>query len=723
MGLMLKESNCPFWLLALDKNDKHILGSDGSSPCYYKSLNKQKELAKQMLKGYGKRAMSIYLLSDVAWDHMVGSWDAKETTAYIKGKGKLIMTRDELNEGEYPKGVSLELLPKEGAKVYTSVATSLEAKNDNKGLELKDENDKIEESVPVSAILSGIVYAVDNWDTLKDMIETIKDISNDIYSKAMDVYSALKNAKADIKEAAKEIGNILSGDTITESIVNESDNSNAAKEEFNNLIDNFKSSDIVKKEVKDNTYFAKIDYKDSYKSFLDTIVKDYEHQDHPSGLAEYYKKTDFGNISIFINYNKDANPAENGWEKDIETIDIQVNGSEKINESTLKESKDLNKVIDKAIKVLQKEDDEPRLKLINDLAKMDKYDITQDESKKISKILKDGEKESNTDKCIDKLKKLKESKIVQPVGNPQIANAFVNIDVDLDHMEVSDFIVRLSQAIRSEEQAILEYTALRSANGITNEDRSVIDAIIEEEKNHMVSITSLLYKQMLLNHSQNVDKAREEFTLPTFGQQDVMDEDNKLTESLSNIIGKILKEDNITTPEHLIAELKTDTNFDQIAHHIHAFSKSNMDLSNKLMDKLFDLEKADKSISDARNELIKMIEKESPKKVTEDINFDVNDSGMSKTVYNVEADVSYDEDFVLKVAENVKRAINGYNGTTRQDNYGADPETVNVGDGKLKLSVLTFNGFTDIVDNKFLQEYLTIICKQASNYEYFIELK
>ena len=566
MGLILKESNCPFWVIGITKNGTI---NNSNIQCYSKSKKKQNEMAEKCLKDNNK-VNEVYLLSGADWDHMPNS--GKEASAFVKTKGKLLMKRENIKtEGEYPKGVSLEPLPKKGAKVYTSVATSLECKDDDEGLELKETKDN----------------------------------------------------------------------KITD-----------AQDEFDHIMGNFKFSDIIEMITKDNEYNAKINYEDSYKSFLEPIVKEYDHQDNPEGLAEYYKKTDFGSISIFINYNKNANPAENGWDKDIETIEIKIENNKK--EESLKESKDLNKVINKAIKVLQNEEDEPRLKLINDLAKMDKYDITQDESKKISKILKDGEKIANTDKCIDKLKKLKESKIVQPVGNPQTANAFVNIDIDLDHMEVSDFIIRLSQAIRSEQQAILEYTALRSANGITNEDRSVIDAIIEEEKNHMVSISALLYKQMLLNHSENVDKAREEFVLPTFGQQDVIDEDNKLTESLSNIIGKILKESN---------------------------------------------------------------------SLTEDINFNVDDSNMSKTIYNVEADVNYDEDFVVKVADNVKIAVNSYNEITGQDNYGADPETVQVGAGKLKLSVLTFNGFADYVDDKFLQEYLSMICKQASNYEYFIELK
>ena len=148
--------------------------------------------------------------------------------------------------------------------------------------------------------------------------------------------------------------------------------------------------------------------------------------------------------------------------------------------------------------------------------------------------------ESKDDK---KSNNLKESKIVTPVGNPQIANSFVNIDIDLDHMEVSDFIVRLAQAIRSEQNAILEYVALKSANGVTNEDITVLDEIIKEEKNHMAAITTLLYKQIIMNHKENLDGANQEFTLPKFGME-IFDNSNdiKLNESINDIIDNVLKE-------------------------------------------------------------------------------------------------------------------------------------------------------------------------------------
>ena len=138
---------------------------------------------------------------------------------------------------------------------------------------------------------------------------------------------------------------------------------------------------------------------------------------------------------------------------------------------------------------------------------------------------------------------VKESKIVTPVGNPQTAGSFVNIDIDLDHMEISDFIVRLAQAIRSEQNAVLEYVALKSANGVTNEDVTVLDDIIKEEKNHMAAITTLLYKQIIMNHKENLDGANQEFTLPKFGME-IFDnsDDIKLNESINDIIDNVLKE-------------------------------------------------------------------------------------------------------------------------------------------------------------------------------------
>lgn len=148
--------------------------------------------------------------------------------------------------------------------------------------------------------------------------------------------------------------------------------------------------------------------------------------------------------------------------------------------------------------------------------------------------------ESKDDK---KSNNLKESKIVTPVGNPQIANSFVNIDVDLDHMEVSDFIVRLAQAIRSEQNAVLEYVALKSANGVTNEDVTVLDEILKEEKNHMAALVTLLYKQILMNHKENMDGANQEFILPKLGIETFDNSDDiKLNESINNIIDNVLKE-------------------------------------------------------------------------------------------------------------------------------------------------------------------------------------
>ena len=377
---------------------------------------------------------------------------------------------------------------------------------------------------------------------------------------------------------------------------------------------------------------------------------------------------------------------------------------------------------------------------------------------------------------------LTESKIVTPVGNPQTAGSFVNIDVDLDHMDVSDFIIRLAQAIRSEQTSVLEYVALRSANGITNEERANIDAIIEEEKNHMAAFTTMLYKQILTNHKQNVDKASEEFTLPSFGVE-IFDnsKDGKLTESIEKVIEKIsLKEagirmsdeyfigndtdgrmyhglgkamdvikDTITTSgeqlvvqnvtiadlkkedikledkfntiDELINELKTDTNYDEIAYHIHEYAKTNKARALELMDKLFELER-NKSPKECVDAIIAELEKENEQYKTEDIKVSFDGETMSQTQWDVVVDVNYDADFQLQVANNLSAAIVSMNKETYStEKYGIAEDKYSLAGDKFNFVILTFNGFTRNVDETFVAEVCDKLFAKATTYEYFIE--
>ena len=847
MKLELKlESNSPFWLIGLSKG-KYTLGSSTNIPCYYKSAKKQYELATNIIKESGidevylitgivwdnmKGSWSIKEAGSYIQNKGKLMTSENEITKYDELYGKA----EDLNEGKYPDGVSREPLPKK-VKTYTSVATALEDKqgDDKAKLELKEENivsvdeipedlqdrffttmgdgrpemfkkftkdelklfadfvkqlpsneitelersmvlvaislahgddltvesitestqdlvdkfeidiqalkeegydlvvfrcpecaedlkeynpyiyddeteiplekikvievenhdeecensennmhakpqayapiqlwkyskiDKVEEAVPVKAIVTGILYAVDNWDVLKDMILTIKDINSDIFEKAMTIFNYLKEKGTDVKEAAKEIADIITDDNaVTESLT---------------------------------------------------------------------------------------------------------------------ESSDLDKAVKKAIKVLKGENDEPRLALINDLAKMDKFNIDKKDSKKIVSILKKGENPDKTEDCIKELKSITESKIVSPVGNPQTAGSFVNIDVDLDHMEVSDFIVRLAQAIRSEQTSVLEYVALRSANGVTNEDRSVIDGIIEEEKNHMAALTTLLYKQLLTNHKQNIDGANNEFTLPKFGTE-IFDnsEDGKLTESINTTVNKIITnekavrmsdefyigntedgrmyhglsqaldvvknmistsgeqvviqnvtlndlnesnstklEDTFNSIDELINELKTDTNYDEIAYHIHEYAKTNRARALELMDKLFELER-DKSPQECRDILISTLEEENKQYKTEDISSTFSNSNMSQDIFDIEVDVSYDADEQVKIADNLKRTIDSINKQTIKDKYGiCTDKGFELGE-KLKFKLITITGFKGNVDEKLITTLCNLWFSEASTPTQIISL-
>lgn len=608
--LQLKESNAPFWLIGAGKNGT-FAGSSTNTPCYYKSKAKQIQLAKQIFKS-NEAVEMVYLITGVQWDHMP-SGSTKEELGYLQNKGKVILYKDEITECDYPKGVSRESLPKKGAKVYTSTASALENKGGDKmKLELKvDEStekdskniskelhdkfikiiadgspaafkklskdelsqlatfvkqskdeeicrfknlilyaismahgddftvesmnehpDKyikktkpVTEAVPVKAIVAAVMYTVDNWETLKDIIETIKSTSEEIYNKAISIYEYLKNKNTDVKDAAQEIGELFTDEAVVES--------------------------------------------------------------------------------------------------------------------------------------------------------------------------------------------LKESKIVSPIGNPQTAGSFVNIDVDLDHMEVSDFIVRLAQSIRSEQNSVLEYVALRSANGITNEDRAVIDGIIEEEKNHMVAMTTLLYKQLLMNHQQNVEGANNEFVLPKLNG--IFDENNKLEESINSLINKVLKEEIINSVDELIKELRTDTNYDELAYHIHAYSKTDKNIASKLMNLLFEIENS-KSPKECRDELIASLQ------TNEDINFNFANSNMSQDIYTVEVDVNYDADFQVKVADNLKRAIETSNNNTIKNKYGICPDHGFKLGEKLQFELITITGFEGEITEQLIKDLCEGWFKLASTYEYFIEL-
>ena len=703
MNLELKESNSPFWLIGTG-NNKTFAGSSTNIPCYAKSRKKQEELALQIFKN-NKNVKEVYILTDTQWDNMPSG--VKEEYGYIKNKGKLILSRNdiesteekEVKESNYPKGVSRDPLPKKGVKTYTSVATPLESKKSSFKPILKDTVDDadsvkeskkiVKEAVPVKAIIAGIMYTIDNWDTLKDIIETIKSTSAEIYEKAINAFEYLKDKGTDIKAAAQEIGNIITGEEVTEST-----NKENLKE------GNTVSVDNIPEDLQDRFFTAMSD-----------------------GRPEVFKKFTKDELKLFADFAKQLPDTEvTDFERNMLLVAISFAHGDDLTVEAVQNSKQSTGSI------------------------------------------------------------VKESKIVTPVGNPQTASSFVNIDVDLDHMEVSDFIVRLAQAIRSEQTSVLEYVALRSANGITNEDRAVIDGIIEEEKNHMVAFTTLLYKQITMNHQQNVEGANQEFVLPKIGME-IFDnkEEGKLTESISTLVDKIAikeaygirvsddffignkeygkiyhglgksmgiiqdmitksgdeivvqnvsiadskkenikLEDTFNSIDELINELKSDTNYDELAYHIHEYAKTNKARALELMDKLFELER-NKSPKECRDALIAELETENKQYKTEEIKVSLDGETMSQTEWDVVVDVDYDEDFHLQVLNNLTNAIKELNKITADEHYGIATDKYTLGAGKFNFIIITHNAFDVRVTEDFVAKLCDKLFERASTYEYYIK--
>ena len=665
MKLELKESNSPFWVLGLD-HGKITVGSFTNKPCYYKSSKKWYEFAKQIINQ--PRIDEVYLITGVEWDNMKGSWSAKEAGSYVQNKGKLILSKNEIttyekkygpievNEGNFPKGMSKDPLPKKGVKTYTSSATTLEG----------DEKMKLE----------------------------LKEKTNE------DVYIFESNIDSEDPANAKELW----------------DDINVVKKE------NGKECKIIK----------------SFK--LPGFPNEFEEMIHD---IEFDDGTVINNVfGKFLTYKE---------------------SSKKIEEGATKLEKGEGDIFENAgttWKVLaQNEEDTLIVALDSDGNERNKFVVAwglqSDGSWNQGHYFQDKEKAKKYfEKRAKKIESLKESKIVTPVGNPQTAGSFVNIDVDLDHMEVSDFIVRLAQAIRSEQTAVLEYVALRSANGITNEDRNVIDGIMKEEKNHMAALTALLYKQILMNHKENVDEANNEFILPKFGA-DLFDENNKLTESISNTLDKIiakegvsvrmsdeyfignrddgriyhglqqaldtikniisksgeevviqnvtlsdennLKEEIFNNTQELINELKTDTNYDEIAYHIHEYSKTDKKKASELMDLLFELEN-NKSPKECVDEIINHLT------MTEDTKIIPKDNK-----YNIEIDVEYDSDVANQIFDNIAREVEEYN-----KNNEINLSNLGLKDGKFYFTV------NKEVDEQMVKDICNEIFDKATNYEYQI---
>lgn len=601
LKLELKESNSPFWLLGLS-NGKVTMGSATNVPCYFKAGKKQYELASKIIKESG--IDEVYLITGVVWDNMKGSWSVKEAGSYVQNKGKLVLSKNEitsyeekyaesLKEDKYPKGVSREPLPKDGAKVYTSPATALEGKGDENKMKLELNDNKI----------------------VKEDVDNIPEILQDRFFQAM-----ADGRPSEFKKFTKE------------ELV-----------QFAEFVKELPEQEVTELERSLLLYAISMAHGDDL-TVTENVDLTNISNDNKKLITEL--ETEFG-----------ANMITDAKEEDGKLI-LFIDSSS--NQADINEY-----LVNKGIENIE----------LDTTALSPKIIIT-------------------------------ESKIVTPVGNPQVANSFVNIDVDLDHMEVSDFIVRLAQAIRSEQTSVLEYVALRSANGITNEDRAVIDGIIEEEKNHMVAFTSLLYKQILANHAENVDKANDEFTLPKIGME-IFDnsEDGKLTESIAATVEKLaVKEAGVRmSDEYFIGNTEDGRMY-------HGLGTA-MDIIRNMIS------------TSGEQVIVQNVTLNDT--MTEDVKISFAGETMSQTQYDIEVDVDYDADFQGKVATNIINAIHSMNPTT----YANDKYAIAEDEGKTKLGdtlsfeLLIYNDFDKEVNEEFIESIVKRLLDKASTYEYYVTLK
>lgn len=701
MKLELKESNSPFWVLGLD-HGKITVGSSTNKPCYYKSSKKWYEFAKQIINQPG--IDEVYLITGVEWDNMKGSWSGKEAGSYVQNKGKLILSKNEItsyedkygpieiNEGDFPKGMSKDPLPKKGVKTYTSSATTLEGDKKMK-LELKENNEDIYIFKPniESQDLSATGEIWDNIDLVKKengkeckIIKSTKipgfapdfeEMMHDIEFEDGTIMNNIFGEYLIIKDESKKVEEALDPKLIVQGIMLAIDN----WDELIKAVTKLKelSQPVYDKAITILQYLKDkgTDIKSAASEIANIVTtsEGFDIKDDEEILDEGATKLDKGEGSTFEN-------AGTTWK-------------------VLAQNED-----DTLIVALDSEGNE-RSKFVV------AWGLQSDGSWNQGHYFQNKEDAMKYyEKRAKKTESLKESKIVEPIGNPQTAGSFVNIDIDLDHMEVSDFIIRLTQAIRSEQNAILEYTALRSANGITNEERTNIDSIIEEEKNHMAAITTMLYKQILSNHTENVDKANDEFVLPKFGA-DLFDEKSNLKESIETLLtkvegsinktsNKLLKEEYFSSIDEFINELKTDTNYDEIAYHINQYRKLDKEQAMELMDLLFEIEDT-KNPKECVQDIINSITKTEDTKITEQ-----NDK------FNIEIDVEYDSDVANQIFDNIARVIGDFN-----KNSDVKLTNLNLKDGKFYFTT------NKEVDEKFVEDTCKKIFDEATNYEYQINIK
>lgn len=92
------------------------------------------------------------------------------------------------------------------------------------------------------------------------------------------------------------------------------------------------------------------------------------------------------------------------------------------------------------------------------------------------------------------------------IVSESVASSSMEVDIPKGKEPVCSYIERLSQALRSEQSAINEYTAILQQPSIPSYIREVVSEIIEDEKDHMVLIASIVSEEIVSQFPNNTSE-------------------------------------------------------------------------------------------------------------------------------------------------------------------------------------------------------------------------
>ena len=116
------------------------------------------------------------------------------------------------------------------------------------------------------------------------------------------------------------------------------------------------------------------------------------------------------------------------------------------------------------------------------------------------------------------------------------AQAASSVDISVKNDPTPDYLQRLAQAIRSEQEAITEYQAILEEPSLPTDVREVLSEVMEDEKDHMVLITAVLNKRLQLSFPNNTSELED--LKESIGSKTVLKDDKNSTIS-DRILGMI----------------------------------------------------------------------------------------------------------------------------------------------------------------------------------------